>query len=55
GELLYDAQLSVDELLAKVDGVTGDQVAAVAAALLRHPASLAVVGPYPGDGVAAQP
>ena len=46
GELLYGDLLSVDELLAKVDAVTVDQVHAVAAELLSQPLSLAVVGPF---------
>jgi predicted Zn-dependent peptidase len=46
GELLYDQLLSVDELLAKVDAVTPDQVRAVAAELLTQPMSLAAIGPF---------
>ena len=48
GELLYDDMLSVDDLLARVDAVTVDDVAAIAADLLKRPMSLAVVGPF-GD------
>nr|WP_229783309.1 pitrilysin family protein [Pilimelia anulata] len=46
GELLYDEQLSVDDLLARVDAVTAAGVAEVAGSLLRQPMSLAVVGPF---------
>jgi predicted Zn-dependent peptidase len=45
GELLYDEQLTVDELLARVDAVDADEVNAVAADLLTRPTSLAVIGP----------
>jgi predicted Zn-dependent peptidase len=46
GELLFGNLLSVDELLAKVDAVTADEVNALAAELLSRPMSLAVVGPF---------
>ena len=46
GELLYGDLLSVDELLARVDAVTADEVNRVAAELLTRPMSLAVVGPF---------
>jgi predicted Zn-dependent peptidase len=46
GELLYDELLSVDELLARVDAVTLDDVRELAAELLGAPMSLAVVGPF---------
>jgi predicted Zn-dependent peptidase len=46
GELLYDVLLSVDELLAKVDAVSPEQVRTIAAELLVQPMSLAVVGPF---------
>ena len=46
GELLYGELLSVDELLARVDAVTADEVNAVAAELLAGRMSLAVVGPF---------
>jgi predicted Zn-dependent peptidase len=45
-ELNYGAHLTVDEQLAMIDAVTADDVAALAAQLLRRPASAAVVGPY---------
>jgi predicted Zn-dependent peptidase len=48
GELLYDNVLGVDEILAKVDAVTPDEIAAVAADVLGGTKSLAVVGPF-GD------
>ena len=46
GELLYGDLLAVDELLARVDAVTADEVREVAAELLSRPMSLAVVGPF---------
>jgi len=46
GELLYGDLLSVDELLARVDAVTTEQVNTLAAELLTQPMSLAVVGPF---------
>jgi predicted Zn-dependent peptidase len=49
GELLYGDLLSVDELLARVDAVGTDEVSALAAKLLVHPMSLAVIGPF-NDG-----
>ncbi|GGK27702.1 putative zinc protease [Pilimelia terevasa] len=55
GELLYDEQLSVDDLLARVDTVTSAQVTAVAGELLRQPASLAVVGPFADGDFAPRP
>ncbi|GLY94724.1 pitrilysin family protein [Actinoplanes sp. NBRC 103695] len=45
-ELLYDDLMSVDELLARVDAVTLDDVNSVAAEVLAQPMSLAVVGPF---------
>ncbi len=46
GELVYGELLSVDELLARVDAVTPDQVRRVAAEVLAGPMSLAVIGPF---------
>jgi len=45
-ELNYGEHLSVDEQLARIDAVTGDDVAALAAELLRRRVSAALVGPY---------
>jgi predicted Zn-dependent peptidase len=45
-ELLYGDLMSVDELLARVDKVTIDEVNALAADLLSQSMSLAVVGPF---------
>lgn len=45
-ELLFGDLMSVDELLARVEAVTVDEVNAVAADLLARPMSLAVVGPF---------
>jgi predicted Zn-dependent peptidase len=46
GELLYGELPTIDELLARVDGVTPDEVRAVAGEVLSRPMSLAVVGPF---------
>jgi predicted Zn-dependent peptidase len=48
-ELVYGELMSVPELLARIDGVTLGDTQALAAHLLGHPGSLAVIGPY-GDG-----
>jgi predicted Zn-dependent peptidase len=45
-ELLYPDMLSVDDLLARIDAVTPDDVRAVAAQVLTNPASLAIIGPF---------
>ena len=46
GELSYGELLTVDELLARVDAVTPEQVRQIAADLLDGPKSLAVIGPF---------
>jgi predicted Zn-dependent peptidase len=46
GELLFGDVLSVDQLLARIDAVTPDDVRAVAATVAGAPMSLAVVGPF---------
>jgi predicted Zn-dependent peptidase len=48
-ELVYGEQLAVDELLARIEGVTPDEVSAVAADLLTETPTLAVVGPFDED------
>jgi predicted Zn-dependent peptidase len=48
-ELLYGDLMSVDDLLARVDAVTLDEVNTLAAELLSQPLSLAVVGPFEDD------
>ncbi len=45
-ELLFGDLMSVDDLLARVDAVTPEEVGALAAELLTRPMSLAVVGPF---------
>jgi predicted Zn-dependent peptidase len=45
-ELLYGELMPVDELLARVDAVTADEVHAVAAEFLGQQMSMAVVGPF---------
>jgi predicted Zn-dependent peptidase len=44
--MLYGDLMSVDDLLARVDKVTLDDVNALAYELLSQPMSLAVVGPF---------
>jgi predicted Zn-dependent peptidase len=46
GELLYADMLSVDDLLSRIDGVTPEDVRAVAGDILVNPVSLAVIGPF---------
>jgi predicted Zn-dependent peptidase len=46
GELLYNDLMTVDDLLARVDAVTVDDIRDVAADLLTRPMSLALVGPF---------
>jgi len=45
-ELVYDRLLGVDEVLARIDAVTVDEVRAIAADLFSAAPTLAVVGPY---------
>jgi predicted Zn-dependent peptidase len=45
-EMVYDDILGVDELLALIDAVSAEDVAAVAADLLQRPRCLTVVGPF---------
>lgn len=45
-ELNFGQYLSVEQTLERIDAVTGEQVADVAAELLRRPLTTAVVGPY---------
>lgn len=52
GELLYGDILSIDELLARIDAVTPEDVRAVATELLDAPMSLGVVGPFHDDDFA---
>ncbi len=44
-ELVYDELIPLDEVIARVDAVTGDDVRTVARALFTQPEILAVVGP----------
>jgi predicted Zn-dependent peptidase len=46
GELLYDELLTVDQILARVDAVTQDDIRAVAGEVLGGTPSLAVIGPF---------
>jgi predicted Zn-dependent peptidase len=45
-ELVYDELLSVDEVLARIDAVTLDDIRAVAGDVLAQPMTLTVVGPF---------
>jgi predicted Zn-dependent peptidase len=45
-ELVYEELLSVDEVLAKIDAVTLDDIRAVADDVLAQPMTLTVVGPF---------
>lgn len=45
-ELNYGAHLTVDAQLERIQAVTAEEIAALAADLLRRPLSAAVVGPY---------
>ena len=44
-ELVHDELLSIDEVLARIDAVTLDDVRTLAAELFTRPEILAVVGP----------
>jgi predicted Zn-dependent peptidase len=46
-ELVHGDVLAVDELLARVEAVTADDVRDVAADVLRRPLSLGIIGPFP--------
>ena len=48
-ELVYGELMSVDEILASIDAVTLDDVAALAHELMSQPLALAAIGPYDGD------
>jgi predicted Zn-dependent peptidase len=48
GELVYEQQLSVDDVLARIDAVTLDDVRDVARDILTRPLSLGGLGPF-GD------
>jgi predicted Zn-dependent peptidase len=48
-ELVYGEQLSVDDVLARIDSVTLDEVTEVAAEVLSATPTLAVVGPFDED------
>jgi predicted Zn-dependent peptidase len=54
GELVYRQLLSVDEVLARVDAVTPDDVRDVAATIYGAPMSLAVIGPFAGRDFSVQ-
>ncbi|MFG1873790.1 M16 family metallopeptidase [Sphaerisporangium sp. NPDC049003] len=47
-ELVYDTLMPVDEVLARIDAVTPEEVDSVAREILSQPMTLAVIGPY-GD------
>ena len=45
--LVHGEVLPVEEVLARIDAVTPDEVRAVAADVLRRPLSLGIIGPFP--------
>lgn len=47
-ELVYDELMSVDEVLARIEAVTPEEIAEVAGDVLKRPLTLAIIGPY-GD------
>jgi predicted Zn-dependent peptidase len=49
-ELLQDELLSIDEVIARIDAVSLDEVSSLAAELFRQPELLAIVGPADPDG-----
>jgi predicted Zn-dependent peptidase len=49
GELAYGEVIEVDEMLARVDAVTPDEIRTLAAEVLAGPLCLAVVGPFDED------
>jgi predicted Zn-dependent peptidase len=51
-ELVYDELPTVDEVLARIDAVTPDDVRAVAADVLTAQPTLAVIGPFDDDDFA---
>jgi predicted Zn-dependent peptidase len=46
-ELVHGEVIGVDEILARIDAVTADDVRAVADDVLRRPLSLGIIGPFP--------
>jgi predicted Zn-dependent peptidase len=48
-ELVYGELMSIEEILGHIEAVTLDDTQSLAADLLTHPTSLAVIGPYPDD------
>ena len=48
-ELVYGELMAVDEVLARIDAVTVDDVQLLAHELLRQPMALAAIGPYDDD------
>jgi len=48
-ELVYGELMAVDEVLARIDAVTLDDVRLLAHELLRQPMALAAIGPYDDD------
>jgi predicted Zn-dependent peptidase len=44
-ELVYDELLSIDEVIARVDAVTLEDVRGIASELFSQPEILAIVGP----------
>lgn len=53
-QLVHGEVPELDELMARFGAVTGEEVAAVAAEVLGAPRTVAVVGPFDDEGVAAR-
>jgi predicted Zn-dependent peptidase len=52
-ELVYGELMTVEEILARIDAVTPDDVRAVAGQVLEGPLSLSVIGPFDDHDFAA--
>jgi predicted Zn-dependent peptidase len=46
GELLYDEIPSIDDIIARIDAVTSDDISALAGELLTEPPTYAAIGPF---------
>ena len=46
-ELVHGEVAGVEEILARIEAVTPDEVRAVAQDVLRRPLSLGIIGPFP--------
>jgi predicted Zn-dependent peptidase len=46
GELLYDEIPSIDDIVARIDAVTSDDISELAGELLTEPPTYAAIGPF---------